>query len=170
MYRPKNKEEIDMELVKKDTKEIYEIMNKKKIDKKKIIEIMTKRSFFHLEMVYENFFNFDLKNKNCKDLIDYLKISFKDSSETGYACIITIYYAARTIELFADLLAKALNNPGPNYELLSKIIVERNEIDLGSVVNIYGKLALKKWLDEIATKNKHKDYVTLVKKLCGIND
>ncbi len=75
-----------------------------KVDKKQFINIFSCRSHQHLAKVAVE----------CEtisqgiDLFTVIKKSFKESSETGNACNMTLYYSCRRYELFNDLVISSL--------------------------------------------------------------
>lgn len=162
--RTNDNDQIDMELVEKDVDLIIDASkSKKQLNKETYIDIFTKRSFEHLYFVANKF----QEKMECKStLIDVVKSLYKESSETGYAITVILYFALRRYELFANSLAQAIHEPGPNFVMFLRIIVERCEIDLSNIKQTYGDNALKNFI-ELNVKVKDLDAANIVNKLCG---
>ena len=155
-----------MNLVDEDVNHIVDASkSKKKLNKETFIEIFTKRSFEHLYFVAHKF---EQKMESKSTLIDVVKSLFKESSETGYAVIVILYFATRRFELFSNSLAQAIHEPGPNFVMFLRIVVERCETDFANIKQVYGENALKNFID-LKVKSKDIDAAHIINKLCGYN-
>ena len=162
--RLSDEQQIDLDLVNKDVNHIIDASkSKKQLNKETYIEIFTHRSFEHLSIVASTF---EQKSESKQTLIDVVKSVWKESSETGYAIIVILYFATRRYELFSNCLAQAIHEPGPNFVMFLRIVVERCEIDLANIIQVYGKNALKNFV-ELNIKSKDEYAAELVNKLCG---
>ena len=157
-------DQIDINLVDSDVDHIINASkSKKQLNKEVYIEIFTQRSFEHLYFVAKKF----EQKMECKSsLIDVVKSLYKESSETGYAIIVILYFATRRYELFSNCLAQTIHEPGPNFVMFLRIIVERCEIDLENIIKLYGENALKNFI-QLNLKNKDINAANIVNKLCG---
>jgi len=105
--------------------------------KKVFVEIFTTRSNEHLANVATTYL---ANNQKGTELIKTIEESFKESSESGHALKIILLYATQRTKLFTVLLNKAMLAPGPNYEFLSRVVIDRCEIDLSNILQAYGKM------------------------------
>eukprot|EP01084_Bolivina_argentea_P185347 319615_1 len=152
---------VDMELVEKDVKELLSASkSKKKLNKETYIDIFAQRSLQHLYVVSKKF------EEQKSSLIDTVQSLFKESSQTGYAVTVVLYFATRTFDLFSDVLAQTVHEPGPNYCMFLRVIVERCDMDLSNIIQLYGANAMKNFI-ELNLKKKDADAARIVSKLCG---
>ncbi|ETO14699.1 hypothetical protein RFI_22670 [Reticulomyxa filosa] len=155
---------IDEQIVLQDAHMLVKASQSDKLDKSPFVEIFSLRSYEHLAAMAVAF----QQISQGKDLIQVIKQSFKEQSETGYACNITLYYATRRYELLADLLRKAVVTPGKHYEMLTRIIVSRAEVDLCNILQAYGREEFRQWvLKHLQTKNQV--YAQVILTLCGFH-
>ncbi|ETO20801.1 hypothetical protein RFI_16418 [Reticulomyxa filosa] len=163
--RPSDSDPIDKSLISKDAETLVKISKNTKLDKASFVEIFSLRSFEHLAAVAVEF------QRICegKDLISVIKESFKEQSETGYACNVTLFYATRRNELFADFLTKTIAKPGKHYDMLTRIVVSRSEVDLYNILQCYGHDKFREWTNkEFASSNRF--YGKVVHHLCGFQN
>jgi len=155
---------VDRGLIAKDA-ELLSKASQSKLDKQPFVEIFSLRSLEHLAGVAVEF----QRITNGKNLLYVIKESFKEQSETGYACDVTLYYATRRNDLLVDFLKKAMAKPGKRYEMITRIIVRRAEIDLCNILQSYGRDDFRKWLDkEFQTRNRF--YGKILCTLCGFQN
>lgn len=135
---------------------------KKKVDKNAYISIFTERSFQHLSMMAVEYANTQQKSQT---LLQMLDMSFKGSSETGNACKIILHFCTRRYELFSSLLQKCVRQPGPNYAMFLRMIVERCDIDLENIIQVYGGAKLHQWINGRFAKDEPTR--NILNKICG---
>eukprot|EP01084_Bolivina_argentea_P046914 86399_1 len=162
--RNNDNDKIDMNIVENDVKHLLNASkSKKELNKETYINIFTQRSFQHLYFVAKLFEN---KIETKCSLIDTVKALFKESSETGYAICVVLYFATRKFELFSNCLAQGIHEPGPYYVMFLRIIVERVEIDFTNIIQLYGVNALKNFI-QLDIKPKDNNAANIINKLCG---
>lgn len=158
--------EVDLKVVDQDVDHLLAASkSKKQLNKATYISIFTQRSLEHLYFVSVRF---EERMQHKTTLIDTVKALWKESSETAYAIKVILYYATRRHELFANCLGQAVHTPGPNFVMFFRVIVERAEIDLGNVVELYGEKALRSFIGRNIAK-KDQDAAKIVDALCGFD-
>lgn len=134
--RTRETADVDLKVVEQDVDLLMAASkSKKKLDKETYISIFTQRSLEHLYFVSVRF---EEKMEHKSTLIDTVKALWKESSETAYAIKVILYFATRRHELFANCLGNAVQDAGPHFVMFLRVIVERAEVDLGNVIELYG--------------------------------
>eukprot|EP00484_Ammonia_sp_Unknown_P008740 CAMPEP_0197079606 /NCGR_PEP_ID=MMETSP1384-20130603/213709_1 /TAXON_ID=29189 /ORGANISM="Ammonia sp." /LENGTH=516 /DNA_ID=CAMNT_0042518483 /DNA_START=18 /DNA_END=1566 /DNA_ORIENTATION=+ len=158
--RPLCDEPIDMNQVAKDCKDLWDGSQSKESLKKGVYrEIFTQRSFQHIYCVAEKF-----RDDHGTSLFDTVSKVWKESSETGYAIGVILNFSTRRVDLFAETLSEAVREPGPNFVMLFRVIVERCETDLADIIQRYGYIALKNWI-KYDVQPKEPDIAKILNKL-----
>ena len=158
--------DVDLKVVEQDVDLLIKgSKSKKKLNKETYITIFTQRSLEHLYFVSVRF---EEKMEHKTTLIDTVKALWKESSETAYAIKVILYFATRRHELFANCLGQTVHEPGPHFVMFLRVIVERAEVDLGNVIELYGENALKSFIER-TMKKKEPDAAKIVNALCGFS-
>jgi len=158
--------DVDLKLVNNDVDQLIKASrSKRQLNKETYISIFTQRSLEHLYFVSVRF---EEKMDHKTTLIDTVRAVWKESSETAYAVKVLLYFATRRHELFANCLGQAVHEPGPNFVMFLRVIVERAEVDLGNVIELYGEKALHGFVDRNIRK-KEPDAARIIDALCGFN-
>jgi len=155
---------MDEQQVKADTTALMLQMTKPKIDKEVFVDVFTCRSLQHLARVAAQF-----KLSADQELLYALNQRFKASSESGLACRTLLRYATARHDVFCHLLDQVMRSPGLNYENLTWFVVEHCEMDLATIVERFGAVKLRQWLDRHFQRGRlHSQYYHFILRLCGL--
>lgn len=168
---------VDMDLVGKDASNLllmtisdYNQGGKKKKKKMKmdmnvLIEIFGKRSFNHIYFVAKQY---ELSSVSSLSLYEAMNGLYEETKDKIYYGIgqLLLWLTSRD-EYYADLLGDSIYKNGPSYCMFLRLIVERHNIDLKTVIDKYGRIALMKWIKYDFIK-KDSDAAMLVQILCGL--